>query len=68
MTAYGNLTVTNRNAQYVVTLTANSGEYKYDGTEKAVAGWTIDGTAGGAFTASNGLQYAVSGMTPESTR
>ena len=64
----GTLTVNNRNTRYSVTLTANSGEFKYDGTEKTVTGWTIDGTAGGSFTAENGLTYTVSGMEAGLTR
>ena len=34
----GDLTVTNRNARYVLYAEANSGTFKYDGTEKTVAG------------------------------
>ena len=64
----GTLTVNNRNAKYSVTLTANSGEFKYDGSEKNVSGWTIGGKAGGSFTAENGLTYTVSGMTATLTK
>ncbi len=35
----GQLTVTNRNVAYKIYLTANSGEFKYDGTEKTVSGF-----------------------------
>ena len=35
----GQLTVTNRNVAYKIYLTANSGEFKYDGTEKTVTGF-----------------------------
>ena len=61
-TNYGTLTINNRNTKYNVVLKADSGEYKYDGTEKTVTGWTINGVAGGSFTATNGLTYTVSGM------
>ena len=62
-TSYGTLTVTNRDTKYTVTLKADSGDYKYDGGEKTVSGWTINGTEGGSFTAENGLAYTVEGMT-----
>ena len=62
ITNYGTLTVNNRNTKYSVTLTADSGEFKYDGSAKNVTGWKIDGVAGGSFTAENGLSYTVSGM------
>ncbi len=53
----GILTVTNRSAKYQIEVEANSGEYKYDGTEKSVSGlkattFTIDGK-----------KYTVSGLT-----
>jgi len=35
----GQLTVTNRNVAYKIYLTANSGSFKYDGTEKTVSGF-----------------------------
>ena len=73
--SYGTLTVTNRNTKYEVTLKANSGTEKYDGSEKTVSGYTIDGTAGEgtgesvvtSFTASNGKTYTVTGMSAEVT-
>ena len=74
-TSYGTLTVNNRNTKYEVTLTANSGTEKYDGKEKTVSGYTIDGNAGEgtgesavtSFTASNGKIYTVTGMSAEVT-
>ena len=63
--SYGTLTVNNRDTKYSVTLTANSGEFKYDGTEKTVSGYTIGDVAGGGFTAENGLSYTISGMSAE---
>ena len=73
--SYGTLTVTNRNTKYEVTLKANSGTEKYDGNEKTVSGYTIDGNAGEgtgesvvtSFTASNGKTYTVTGMSAEVT-
>ena len=73
--SYGTLTVNNRNTKYEVTLTANSGTEKYDGNEKTVSGYTIDGNAGEgtgesvvtSFTASNGKTYTVTGMSAEVT-
>ena len=55
--------------------TANSGTEKYDGKEKTVSGYTIDGNAGEgtgesvvtSFTASNGKTYTVTGMSAEVT-
>lgn len=73
--SFGTLTVTNRNTKYEVTLKANSGTEKYDGKEKTVSGYTIDGNAGEgtgesvvtSFTASNGKTYTVTGMSAEVT-
>ena len=73
--SFGTLTVTNRNTKYEVTLKANSGTEKYDGKEKTVSGYTIDGKAGEgtgesvvtSFTASNGKTYTVTGMSAEVT-
>lgn len=73
--SFGTLTVTNRNTKYKVTLKANSGTEKYDGKEKTVSGYTIDGNAGEgtgesvvtSFTASNGKTYTVTGMSAEVT-
>ena len=73
--SFGTLTVTNRNTKYEVTLKANSGTEKYDGKEKTVSGYTIDGNAGEgtgesavtSFTASNGKTYTVTGMSAKVT-
>lgn len=73
--SFGTLTVTNRNTKYEVTLKAKSGTEKYDGKEKTVSGYTIDGNAGEgtgesvvtSFTASNGKTYTVTGMSAEVT-
>ena len=53
----GTLTVTNRSAKYQIEVEANSGEYKYDGTEKSVSGLKTT-----TFTV-DGHKYAVSGLT-----
>ena len=58
-TANGTLTVTDRTAKYEVTVEANSGSYKYDGTEKSVSGlkettFTVEGNT-----------YTISGLTAE---
>ena len=66
-TSYGTLTVNNRNTKYEVTLKANSATEKYDGTEKRVTGYKIDGEEGGTFTASNGRTYTISGMTAQTS-
>ena len=55
----GTLTVTNREAKYEITVEANGGSYKYDGTEKSVSGlkettFTVEGS-----------KYTVSGLTAE---
>nr|MCR5468686.1 hypothetical protein [Lachnospiraceae bacterium] len=54
--AYGTLNVTNRNAKYEITITANSGEFVYDGTEKTVEGFETN-----EFVV-NGNKYTVSGL------
>ena len=72
-TSLGTLTVENRDAKYEVKLTANSDTITYDGSDKTVSGYTIDGNAGEgtgtstvtSFTASNGKTYTVSGMSAE---
>ena len=57
----GTLTVTNRAAKYQITVEANSGTFKYDGTEKSVSGFkTLEFTV-------NGQQYTVSGLTAKAT-
>ena len=61
-TVNGTLTITGRSAKYTVTLTAGSETFTYDGTEKSVSGYTIDGKPGNTFTAENGLTYTISGM------
>ncbi len=58
----GTLTVINRDAQYKITVEANSGEFIYDGTPKTVSGlkqttFTVDGN-----------EYTVSGLTATATR
>ena len=58
-TGNGTLTVTNREAKYEITVEANGGSYKYDGTEKSVSGlkettFTVEGS-----------KYTVSGLTAE---
>lgn len=59
----GTLTITNRTAKYEVSVTAKSGEYRYDGTEKIVTDFeTLE------VTAENGLKYTVSGLTAEGKR
>ena len=52
----GTLTVTNRSAKYQIEVEANSGEYKYDGTEKFVSGLKTT-----TFTV-DGHKYTVSGL------
>ena len=56
---YGQLTVTSREAKYEIEVEANSGEFKYDGTEKNVSGFVTT-----EFTV-NGQTYTVSGLTAE---
>ncbi|MBR2539540.1 MAG: Ig-like domain-containing protein [Mogibacterium sp.] len=58
-TVPGTLTVTNRDAKYSITVTANSGSFKYDGTEKAVEGLTEE-----TFEV-EGNTYTVSGLTAQ---
>ena len=58
-TANGTLTVTDRDALYSIEVEANSGSYKYDGTEKSVSGlkettFTVEGNT-----------YTISGLTAE---
>ena len=45
----GQLTVTNREAVYEVTVTADSGTYTYDGTEKSVSGFVNEGEDGSQY-------------------
>ena len=59
---FGTLTVSAREAKYTVTLTGNSEEYQYDGAEKTVTGYTIDGASGETFTAENDRVYTIEGM------
>ena len=58
---YGSLTVTNRGAQYAVTVTANSATVTYDGTEQSVAGLQNQTDQGVAVQA-DGRTYYVSGL------
>ena len=60
----GKLTVRNREAQYEVTVTANSGEYTYDGAEKTVEGF-VGETAQGIPVEADGNTYYVTGLTSE---
>lgn len=69
-TSYGTLTVNHAETQYEITLKANSNTAKYDGSAKSVTGYKIGEAAStnGAdqtctFTASNGEEYTLSGMT-----
>src|SRR5699024_1177933 len=55
----GTLTVTNRDAQYEITVVADSGTEKYDGTEKSVSG--LETTT---FVV-NGQTYTVEGLSAE---
>ena len=55
----GTLTVTDRTAKYEVTVEANGGSYKYDGTEKSVSGFKTT-----EFEL-DGNKYTVSGLTAE---
>ena len=55
----GTLTVTNRDAKYEITVVANSGTEKYDGTEKTVSGLVED-----TFVI-DGQTYTVEGLTAE---
>ena len=64
-TKTGTLTIKDRETKYEVTLTAGSKTEKYDGTEKTVSGYTIDGKTEDTFTASNGKIYTISGMKAE---
>jgi len=58
-TVFGTLTVTNRDAKYTVALTANSGEFMYDGTEKHISGFRSS-----SFTL-DGAEYRVTGLEAE---
>ncbi|WP_101721176.1 MBG domain-containing protein [Eggerthella timonensis] len=58
---YGSLTVTNRGAQYAVTVTANSATVTYDGSEQSVAGLQNQTDQGVAVQA-DGRTYYVSGL------
>ena len=53
----GTLTVLNRDAKYVLTVTAKSGEFLYDATAKSVEGLTAS-----VFTL-DGVSYRISGLT-----
>ena len=55
----GTLTVTNRDAKYEITVVANSGTEKYDGTEKTVSGLVKD-----TFVI-DGQTYIVEGLSAE---
>ena len=54
---YGSLTIRNRDAAYEITVTANSGSFLYDGTEK-----TVEGLAATRFEL-EGVKYEVTGLT-----
>ena len=62
-TIAGTLTVSDREAKYEVKVTANSAEYKYDGTQKTVSGFKIETGDDKTFVAPNGLVYTLSGLT-----
>ena len=53
----GTLTVTNRDAKYEITVTANSATETYDGTEK-----TVSGVTGTPFTNDKGATFTVEGL------
>lgn len=68
-TSFGTLTVNHTDTKYEVTLKANSDTQKYDGSAKTVSGYTIgeaESTDGDnpscTFTASNGEEYTINGM------
>ena len=63
----GQLTVSNREAKYEVTVVANSGSKTYDGEELAVSGFQNEGENGIPVVASNGKTYYVTGLTSEAT-
>lgn len=56
---YGKLTVIDRDAAYPITVTANSDEFKYDGTEKSVSGFET------LTFVIEGNTYTVEGLTAE---
>ena len=60
---YGILEVTNRTAKYEITMVANSGTEKYDGTEKTISGFedTTFEVEGNTYTV-NGLESHASGI------
>ena len=59
---FGTLTIQNRTEKPEITVTANSGEYTYDGTEKTVSGFeTLEYTVGGVKYIVSGLDAGVSG-------
>ena len=74
----GTLTVNHRDTKYNITLTANSSTFKYDGKNKDLSGFTVDangdgkpdassgsGEGGVTFTAENGKNYTLKGMSAE---
>ena len=61
-TVFGTLTVINRDAKFEITVVANSGEFKYDGTEKNVSGFNTL-----TFTV-NGQTYTVEGLSASNTQ
>ena len=69
----GDLTVTNRtpdgdDSKYKYTITGNSGEFTYDGTEHSVSGFIGEESGKIPFIASNGLKYFISGVKSEAAQ
>ena len=61
----GQLTINNRAAKYAVSVTANSGEFTYDGTPHSASGFENQTDKGVAVVAGNGKTYYVTGLTSE---
>ena len=61
----GQLTINNRAAKYAVSVTANSGEFTYDGTPHSASGFENQTDKGVAVVADNGKTYYVTGLTSE---
>lgn len=61
-TEYGNLTITNRNAKYKVTLLTQSGNFDYDGTEHEVTGFA-DIKENGIEVDGNTIKAQINGQT-----
>lgn len=63
----GQLSVTNREAKYEVTVTANSCNVVYDGKDHSVSGFTTDVEEGKTAVKANGKYYYVTGLTSEAS-